>query len=99
MVNPPQNPAVRKRFSYDEGLVRLNVAHNIPMSKQPTMFAVMVAHGKEALNPFMTNAIRYRAIPPKKLPAPTSKISFNTIIIPILNANILLFLYLLIRYY
>ena len=52
----------------------------MPMSKQPAMLAVIVAQGNAALIPFIANDIRYRAMPPKKLPTPTRNMSFKIVI-------------------
>jgi hypothetical protein len=44
------------------------------------MLAVIVAHGNAEPKPFMANEIRYRAMPPKKLPVPTRRMSLKKLI-------------------
>ena len=80
VVKPPQNPTINSRFNCDEALTRLKAAQSKPMSRQPTMLAVIVAHGNADPMPFMANDIKYLAMPPKKLPTPTRSISFNMVI-------------------
>ena len=80
VVKPPQKPTINSRFSCDEVFTRLKAAQNKPMSKQPTMLAVIVAQGNADPMPFMANDTKYRAMPPKKLPAPTRRISFKMVI-------------------
>ena len=76
-MKPPQNPTISSRLSCDEALTRLNAAQSKPMSRQPTMLAVIVAHGNADPMPFIASDIRYRAMPPKKLPAPTRRMSLK----------------------
>lgn len=77
VVKPPQNPVINSNGSHD-GIFgcRTIIPHNKPMNKQPTMLTVNVAQG----NPLPVECIKsetmYLTNPPKKLPAPTMRISF-----------------------
>lgn len=73
VVKPPHKPTVRNRPQEVVSVaLRLSVPHSRPIIRQPNRFTARVAHGKPFPIPFIASDIRYLAIPPMKLPAPTA---------------------------
>jgi hypothetical protein len=72
VVNPPQNPTVRKiRHSSERIFVLSDMPKINPIIKQPNKFTAMVPNGNDDTKLFCTAlAVRYLAIPPRKLPEP-----------------------------
>ena len=72
VVNPPQNPTVRKiRHSSEIIFVLSEIPKINPISKHPNKLTAMVPNGNDETKLFCTTlAVRYLATPPRKLPEP-----------------------------
>jgi hypothetical protein len=72
VVNPPQNPTVRKiRHSSEIIFVLSEIPKINPISKHPNKLTAMVPNGNDDTKLFCTAlAVRYLATPPRKLPEP-----------------------------
>lgn len=72
VVNPPQKPTVRKiRHSSLIRLVLSVIPKINPINRHPSRLTAIVPNGKEEATLFCTTrAVRYLAIPPRKLPKP-----------------------------
>ena len=82
VVKPPQKPTVSISAQLLLSLrFRLKYPQRVPIRKQPNRLAVIVGHGKFLLRFFINSEMVYLVAPPKKLPVPTSNMSFITLIV------------------
>ena len=79
VVKPPQSPTVRNRPQVVVSVaLRVSMPHRRPIIRQPARFTARVASGswnwawRPLPIPFIASDIRYLAVPPMKLPAPTA---------------------------
>ena len=79
VVNPPQNPVIRKTFIDGEiKWVFSAIPKKMPMMKLPTTFTVNVPHGKAELQTKWANLpVRKRRQVPIKPPIPAISIALN----------------------